>query len=379
MIVVFFWNYLNHHQVFIADAMYGLLGDNFRFVATLPRDEKELKGGVDYSDRPYCILAAESDDAHKRALLYAEHAGVCVFGACSQEYAVHRAQISPKGLSFECGERWLKKGWINILSPNLRNWWLNYICYYRKANFHKLCSSAFATQDDELLGAYKGRHYKWGYFTRVEPLMGTQELRNFGVQEHVKLIWVARFINWKHPELAIECAERLKADGYKFHLDMYGDGSLRRDMEQRVESLGLRDVVAFHGSVSNQEIQQAMRDSDIFFFTSDRQEGWGAVANEAMAAGCCLIASDRLGAAPYLIRDGINGFMFRDQDATSLYKIVKHVIDDSNLRIKLSEQAQSDMQNLWSPAKAANSFIQLVDDLLNGRETSISEGPCSKA
>ena len=43
--------------------MYKLLGDNFRFVATFPRDLKELKGGRDYSNRPYCVLAAESDEA----------------------------------------------------------------------------------------------------------------------------------------------------------------------------------------------------------------------------------------------------------------------------------------------------------------------------
>lgn len=39
------------------DEFHKLLGADFCFVATLPRNEKELKGGIDYSIRPYCILA----------------------------------------------------------------------------------------------------------------------------------------------------------------------------------------------------------------------------------------------------------------------------------------------------------------------------------
>ena len=41
MRLVLYTNYLNHHQVPVADELYRLLGDDFRFVATLPRNEKE--------------------------------------------------------------------------------------------------------------------------------------------------------------------------------------------------------------------------------------------------------------------------------------------------------------------------------------------------
>ena len=110
MNLVFYTNYLNHHQVLVADELYHLLGDGFCFVATLPHNEKELKGGADYSTRSYCILAAESDSAHEKALYMAREADACVFGACSQVYAVERAKKNPNGLSFEMGERWLKHG-----------------------------------------------------------------------------------------------------------------------------------------------------------------------------------------------------------------------------------------------------------------------------
>lgn len=378
MIVTFFWNYLNLHQVPIADAMYDLLGDNFRFVATMPRNEKELKGGADYNDRPYCVLAGESEEAHKRAMMSAEVADVCVFGACSQEYAIHRATLKPESLSFECGERWLKRGWLNILSPVLRQWWVNYMRYYRKANFYKLCSSAFAAQDDEKLGCYKNRHFKWGYFTSV----GSYDDDNNSSSKtthSVRIMWCARMIDWKHPELAVECAKRMKADGYKFQLDLYGDGIMRQGLEKDVASLGLSEFVKFHGNVPNEEIQEAMRTSDIFLFTSDRQEGWGAVANEAMAAGCLLIGSDEIGAVPYLVNDGYTGLIFKSRNLESLYEKTVWAIEHQNDTIVIRNAAKEALQNIWSPQNAAKSLLTLIDNLMQGKDTPAVEGPCSKA
>lgn len=391
MIITFYSNFLNHHQVLIADAMYGLLGANFHFVATLPRNEKELKGGEDYSNRPYCILAGESEEAHKQAALCAGSADVCVFGACSQEFAVIRAKKNPHGLSFECGERWLKRGVLNVLSPVLRQWWLNYMHYYRKANFYKLCSSAFAAHDDELLGCYKGRHFKWGYFTEVPSEVSNFKFHDSGKSNEtlskkeeksecaIRLMWCARFINWKHPELAIECAKRLKADGIKFELHMYGDGPMRESLMKKTESLELRDVVSFHGNVLNSEIQQAMRNSDIFLFTSDRQEGWGAVANEAMSNGCVIVGSNKIGAVPYLVKNGVTGMIFRSCDLDSLYEQVKYLLDNPNVRKQIAKAGRESMVKLWCPANAAKSLLQLIEDIQAGHETSIIEGPCSKA
>lgn len=384
MIVTFFWNYLNHHQVFIADAMYDLLGDNFRFVATLPRDEKELKGGMDYSNRPYCVLAGESEEANNQAILYAENSDACVFGACSQKYAVIRARKNPKGLGFECGERWLKRGILNILSPVLRKWWLNYMRYYRKANFYKLCSSAFAAQDDELLGCYKGRHFKWGYFTEL-PSVGcvkfneTFTMKNETREPPIRLMWCARFIGWKHPEMPIRLAAMLKDAGYSFFLDMYSDGPMRPTMEQLSKELEIANVISFYGNIPNSEIHYAMRNHDIFLFTSDRQEGWGAVANEAMSEGCLLVGSDEIGAVPYLVKNRETGMIFRSCDLNSLYEQVKYLLDNPDERKQISKAGRESMVRLWRPGNAAKSLLQLIDDIQTGHENSIFEGPCSIA
>lgn len=165
--IVFFSNYLNYHQMPLADAFYELLGDDYAFVATMPVEAEHLKGGVDYSSRNYCISACQDSEQKANALRLAREAEVCVFGANSMEYALERVKQSECGLSFEFGERWLKRGWINVLSPHLRRWWLNYQRYFRHKPFYKLNALAFAAADHRKLHTYEGRCYRWGYFTAV--------------------------------------------------------------------------------------------------------------------------------------------------------------------------------------------------------------------
>ncbi len=379
MRLVFYSNYLNIHQVYLMDEFHELLGDDFRFVATLPRNDNELKGGTDYSTRPYCILAGESDTAYEEALLLVREAETCVFGACSQIYAVERAKNNPKGLSFEVGERWLKRGWVNVFSPNLIKWYINYMLYYRKANFYKLCMSAFAAQDDEKLFAYRARHYKWGYFTKVEENYVETSESDVSTKGKVHILWCARFLLLKHPELVIKLAARLKEDGYNFGIDMYGEGEELERTKKLCDSLNVSDVITFKGNVPNKEILQAMRQHDIFLFTSDRHEGWGAVLNEAMNNCCTAVVSDAIGSAPYLIKDGINGMLFQSGKTDSLYEKVVYLLKHPNFRKQMAERGYKDILRLWNPQNAAVNLLGLIIDLYEGRETTITEGPCSKA
>ena len=379
MKLAFYCNFLNHHQVRVADELYKILGSDYLFIATLPRNKDSLKGGVDYSSRPYCILAGESNDAHDKALELARTADVCVFGACSQEYAVERAKQKDCGLSFEMGERWLKRGLINVLSPTLRRWWMNYMRYYHNRPFYKLCSSAFVAKDDVKLGAYKGRHYKWGYFTGVDCAFDVEASTDVSTSNITPLMWCSRFLSWKHPELPILMARRLKKEGLQFFLDFYGSCEVEQKSRDMVSRLGIDDVVRFHGAIPNDQVLKEMRRHKIFLFTSDRFEGWGAVANEAMSQGCALVGSDAIGSVPYLVDNCRNGMIFKSGDVDSLTDCVRTLIENRSLLEDIRHNAVATMQTMWSPAVAARNLLKLIDDIKNGRPCSIKEGPCSKA
>jgi len=70
---------------------------------------------------------------------------------------------------------------------------------------------------------------------------------------------------------------------------------------------------------------------DIFVLSSFN-ETWGLVVNEAMNAGCAIIASDQVGSAADLVRDGKNGFVIPAGDVLALGNALQAVLDDYRFR-----------------------------------------------
>jgi glycosyltransferase involved in cell wall biosynthesis len=152
---------------------------------------------------------------------------------------------------------------------------------------------------------------------------------------------------------------------------MAGTGADWEKAKHLVETLGVEDCVELIGNFPNSVILNMMRGSSIFLFTSNREEGWGAVLNEAMGAGCACVVGDEIGSAPYLIRDGENGFLFKSCSLDDLTKKVCRLLDDAALRERISVAAYETMQNEWNPQVAAVRIMGLAN------KESVENGPCS--
>ena len=174
-------------------------------------------------------------------------------------------------------------------------------------------------------------------------------------------------------------AQKLKKEGLQFVLDFYGSGEVEQKTRDMASRLGLDDVVKFHGAIPNDQVLKEMRRHKIFLFTSNRFEGWGAVANEAMSQGCALVGSDAIGSVPYLIEHRVNGMIFKSGNIDSLTRCVKELLDKHSLLDSIRHNAIKTMRTMWSPKVVARNLLQLIDDLQNGRPCSIEKGPCSKA
>lgn len=377
MTIVFVSNFINHHQSLWSDELFKVLLGHYYFVETQKMYDWLKSGGYDdFSSRPYVLQAWKDDVSKKKAEELCVNADVAIFGADSLDYQIIRAKTGK--LSFEASERWLKKGVLNLLSPRLlRNMWY-YHTLFRKKPVYKLCSSAYAAGDQYKMFSFKDRCYKWGYFTRVDDYDIEASLDNRQATEF-RLMWCARFLKWKHPEMAIKLAARLKAKDYAFTLDMYGSGVELERMQTLAHQLDLTDVVRFCGNLPNDQILEQMRCHDIFLFTSDRNEGWGAVANEAMSNGCVLVGSDAIGSVPFLVKDGENGCVFKSCNLDSLMNKVEYLLNNRTEIRRLAVNGYLTMKTVWSPENAARNLMTLIDDLRKGRDTSVADGPCSKA
>src|SRR5207244_3025893 len=77
-----------------------------------------------------------------------------------------------------------------------------------------------------------------------------------------------------------------------------GDGPLRGTIEARAAGMANVKVTGFRNQT---ELPRAYAAADVLVLPSEF-EPWGLVVNEALNFGLAVIASDRVGAAPDLVR-----------------------------------------------------------------------------
>ena len=168
-------------------------------------------------------------------------------------------------------------------------------------------------------------------------------------------------------------------EGFDFDLTIIGDGEMKDDLEKMVINSGLQNYVHLIGSLPPEEVREHMEASSIFLFTSDCQEGWGAVLNESMNSGCAVIASDAVGSTGFLVHHNENGLTYRNGNINDLYSKVKMLVKDKKLTEDLGKAAYETMVQMWNPETAADRFLVLSEALQAGDGTPFADGPCSIA
>ena len=108
------------------------------------------------------------------------------------------------------------------------------------------------------------------------------------------------------------------------------------EIRQRVEALGLRDVVRFVGAQPQEVLRDYYLAADVTVLPS-YYESFGMVALEAMACGSPVIGS-RVGGLATTVRDGVTGFLVPDGDATALAERLDAVMADADLRFRLGRE-----------------------------------------
>lgn len=364
--ITFVSNYINHHQIPFCNAMDRLLKGGFTFVQTQPMEEQRVRMGWHEEERPdYVRCFYEEGDFCRRLIVDCD---VVLFGGTDDEsYIAERLETGRPVIRIS--ERLYKTGQWKAVSPRgLRKKYLDHT-RYRKAPVYLLCAGAYVASDFHIVRAYPGKMYCWGYFpeTRHYDVEALLAGKGYGEGRLPYLLWAGRMIGWKHPELPVEAARFLKGQGLDFHMDIIGDGELRPHVEELAGRYGLGGQVSFLGYQSPETVRQYMERADVFLFTSDRQEGWGAVANEAMNSACALVADHMIGAVPYLVRDGENGLVYEDGKASQLSASVERLVRDRELCRSLGREAYGTIAQVWNAENAAERLMELIEWVIGQR------------
>lgn len=376
MQIAFCSNFLSAHQRPLCDALYETADCDFRFIASKPLSEIRKSMGWKEEQTPYVIPSYESETTYQAAIDYINQSDVVMVSGDENDQFFKIAIKNKNTLIFRFCERPYKNGRWRAVSPRgIRIRWNSYY-KHPKQNLFMLCSSAYAAGDYALLGSYLGRCYKWGYFTEVKPL----DIEHISAQKEDNYIfWAGRLLDWKHPEAAVRVGLFLKEHNIPFRMGIAGDGPMREPLQQLIAENGLTEQIHLLGTLSQNETQAHMQKAGIYLATSDYREGWGAVVGEAMSRGCAVVACEAMGAVPFLIKNGLNGFSYPNKDEKQLCQAVAQLLTDTSLRHRIGQQAYATMHDLWNPRIAAQRLLQLIAAIKNGNRQPFEEGPCSKA
>lgn len=370
--ITFFTNIPSPYQIDLGNAFVNQTNGRFSMVCWEPiHSERTKLGWTDYEDNEWLIKAWASKFNYSKAIDLIMGADIVIWAYAP--LSIIKKRVDAGKLTFLYIERPFKRGRWRIFDPRVaRSLFLN-LHFSFKENYHLLSVGPYCAEDYKFLGSFKNRMWRWGYFPNIQDNPLPKKWNTIPT-----ILWAGRMVDWKRVDLLLNAASWARQNGCSpFYLRIIGGGPEEDRLKGLAASLQLLDICTFEKPMSPQEIGQAMEEAEYYVLPSDKNEGWGVVVNEAMAHGCCLIAAKQAGAVPWLIQNGVNGYIFESKCPQYLGELIKICVNNPSLSQSIGIAGQSSIR-LWSPKTAAERLVNLSMALSEKKPSLYSDnGPCS--
>ncbi|MGG6269233.1 glycosyltransferase family 4 protein [Leptolyngbya sp. AN03gr2] len=171
---------------------------------------------------------------------------------------------------------------------------------------------------------------------------------------------INRFIQRKNIlNLITAYATYTKQTANPWHLVLCGDGELRPQIEEQIQTLGLSDRIHLPGFLQQDELLPYFAHANCFVHASS-QEQWGLVVNEAMAAGLPVLVSNRCGCFEDLVIEGVNGWGFEPDNVEQMTLLMSKISSSEDYAKTMGNAALAHIQN-FSPRYFAQGLYQAVE------------------
>ncbi|HMD60223.1 MAG TPA: glycosyltransferase [Opitutaceae bacterium] len=168
----------------------------------------------------------------------------------------------------------------------------------------------------------------------------------------IRLIMVATLEPHKDHATLLRSMPAVRRAVPSAELWLVGDGSLRQTLQDLCASLGVSDAVSFRGS--RLDVPTLLGQSDVFVFSTTKEEGLGTVLVEAMAAGLPIVASD-VPACRETLEGGKWGTLVRAGDAD----VLATALIESLLNARIDDSAgKRDYLGRFLPARMVAAYIE---------------------
>lgn len=169
-----------------------------------------------------------------------------------------------------------------------------------------------------------------------------------------RIVHSGRLVRWKRVDLLIEAVRHLSVEFPRLELVIIGSGPEEANLQSIMNDYGLNQNIKFLGSIYSPEIL-----ANIYYHSSVYVlAGMGGLSiNEAMCFEKPIIVSKCDGTEKMLVRDGFNGFYFRERDAEDLAEKIRILLNNPQLAKEMGANSKSIILNEINEKVVVNGYL----------------------
>ena len=181
---------------------------------------------------------------------------------------------------------------------------------------------------------------------------------------------MGRLVPFKGFDILIDACAELQKRGINFDCEIIGDGALREELQEHASRQNLGERIHFAGEQSQNYVQEALRDYDVFVLASapdDRgaSDVFPTVIAEAMATGKPVVSTTVAG-IPELVANGENGLLVPPRDARALADAMEQFARDENLRGDFGRAGRLRIEQKFTIEKTIEPLLERFEQITEG-------------
>jgi glycosyltransferase involved in cell wall biosynthesis len=180
-------------------------------------------------------------------------------------------------------------------------------------------------------------------------------------------LYLGRLVEYKGADYLIRAFSKLEKTQKNAKLVIAGKGIFKDYLNCLIKDLDVKNV----------EFREVNTDSERFYYYTqcnvfvlpsvwrpDYCEAWGLVLNEAMQCGKAVITTDAVGAAPDLVKNGVNGFIVKNSDSESLYQAMRRLVENPELAKSMGANSKKIVTEHYTYEKMTKGFVDAINSTL---------------
>jgi len=187
-------------------------------------------------------------------------------------------------------------------------------------------------------------------FIQAERTISNSKIRS--------IIAVGRLEHQKNYTMLIHAFSKLK--NLDLELNIYGEGSLKDELQSLIDDLGLTNRIKLCGRSNN--IKEVFMSTDLFILSSNA-EGMPNSLMEAMAVGLPCISTDCPTGPSDLIDSEINGVLIPVGNEEALVNAINNMINNPKEACLMGKRAKEKMKSNYAADVSAKKLLRFLNEI----------------